>query len=245
MLIALSDTEELQLRGRIDRLDLCRDEKKLYVKIIDYKSGSTSFDLAALYYGLQLQLVVYMDAALEMEQRRNPELDVVPAGIFYYNIQDPLVDKKEPMTAEEIEQQILRQLRMNGLVNSELDVIRHMDRDIETQSDVIPVSLKAGLIQESRSSVASSKRFGQLKSYVNQKLQAAGQEILKGGASLAPYKQGTRTACDYCPYHAVCGFDTKTAGYGYRRLKSIKPEEVWEELAAEEQKTERKPDNGS
>lgn len=245
MRIALSDTEELQLRGRIDRLDLCRDEKKLYVKIIDYKSGSTSFDLAALYYGLQLQLVVYMDAALEMEQRRNPELDVVPAGIFYYNIQDPLVDKKEPMTAEEIEQQILRQLRMNGLVNSELDVIRHMDRDIETQSDVIPVSLKAGLIQESRSSVASSKRFGQLKSYVNQKLQAAGQEILKGDASLAPYKQGTRTACDYCPYHAVCGFDTKTAGYGYRRLKSIKPEEVWEELAAEEQKTERKPDNGS
>lgn len=253
MRIALSGTEELQLRGRIDRMDLCRDEKKLYVKIIDYKSGSTSFDLAALYYGLQLQLVVYMDAALEMEQRRHPELDVEPAGIFYYNIQDPLVDKKEPMTAEEIEQQVLRQLRMNGLVNSELEVIRHMDRDIETQSDVIPVSLKAGLIQESRSSVASSKRFGQLKRYVNRKLQTAGQEILQGTAALSPYKQGTRTACDYCPYHPVCGFDTKTAGYGYRRLKSIKPEEVWAELEAEsrveaveaEQQTERKLENGS
>ena len=64
MRIGLSEDEELQLRGRIDRMDLCRDEDHVYVKIIDYKSGTTSFDLAALFYGLQLQLVVYMDAAV-------------------------------------------------------------------------------------------------------------------------------------------------------------------------------------
>ena len=72
MRIRLSEDEELWLKGRIDRLDLCRDEDLVYVKIIDYKSGSTSFDLAALYYGLQLQLVVYMDAALEMTERGEP-----------------------------------------------------------------------------------------------------------------------------------------------------------------------------
>ena len=234
MRIALSPDEELQLRGRIDRMDLCEDGGTLYVKIIDYKSGGTSFDLAALYYGLQLQLVVYLDAALEMEERKNPGKEVVPAGIFYYNIQDPLVEKKEAMTPEEIEQQILRQLRMNGLVNRELEVIRHLDREIETQSDVIPVALKAGLIQESRSSVASGKRFEQLKSYVNRKLRTAGRDILEGDTSLKPYKQSTRTACDYCPYHAVCGFDTKTAGYGYRKLKALKPEEIWKELGTED-----------
>ncbi len=234
MRIALSPDEELQLRGRIDRMDICEDGGTLYVKIIDYKSGGTSFDLAALYYGLQLQLVVYLDAALEMEERKNPGKEVVPAGIFYYNIQDPLVEKKAAMTPEEIEQQILRQLRMNGLVNRELEVIRHLDREIETQSDVIPVALKAGLIQESRSSVASGKRFEQLKSYVNQKLRTAGRDILEGDTSLKPYKNSARTACDYCPYHAVCGFDTKTAGYGYRKLKALKPEEIWEELGTED-----------
>ena len=55
----------LNLRGRIDRMDVFEDEDKVYVKIMDYKSGSTSFDLALLYHGLQLQLVVYMDAALK------------------------------------------------------------------------------------------------------------------------------------------------------------------------------------
>ena len=80
MRIRLSEDEKLQLKGRIDRLDLCEDEEHIYVKIIDYKSGSTSFDLAALYYGLQLQLVVYMDAALEMQERKNPGKEAVPAG---------------------------------------------------------------------------------------------------------------------------------------------------------------------
>ena len=80
MKIALSQDEALYLKGRIDRLDLCEDETHVYVKIIDYKSGSTSFNLAAMYYGLQLQLVVYMDAAMEMEERRRPDKDVVPGG---------------------------------------------------------------------------------------------------------------------------------------------------------------------
>lgn len=241
MRITLSEDEELQLRGRIDRMDLCEDEEHVYVKIIDYKSGATSFDLAALYYGLQLQLVVYMDAALEMEERNHPEKGTIPAGIFYYNINDPLVDKQEGMTAEEIDQQILRQLRMNGLVNSGLDIIHHLDRDIRKESDVIPVAMKDGYVQESRSSVASTRRFEDLRRFVKRRLEAAGQDILRGNVDLKPYKQSVRTACDYCPYHAVCGFDTKTAGYGYRRLKGLKPEDIWAEISP----AEEEENNGS
>ncbi len=65
------------------------------MKVIDYKSGNTSFDLLALYHGLQLQLVLYMNAAMELEQRNHPDKQVVPAGIFYYNIKDPVVEKVE------------------------------------------------------------------------------------------------------------------------------------------------------
>lgn len=102
MKIRLSEDEELLLKGRIDRLDLCEDEKHVYVKIIDYKSGNTSFDLAALYYGLQLQLVVYMDAALKWKNGKSGKT-AVPAGIFYYNIKDPMIKKEGEMTPEEIE----------------------------------------------------------------------------------------------------------------------------------------------
>ena len=230
MRISLSKEEALHLRGRIDRLDLCEDGQQVYVKIIDYKSGSTSFDLLALYYGLQLQLVVYMDAVLEMTGRQYPDKDVVPAGILYYNIADPLVQKSGQQDPEEIDGEILRKLRMNGLINSELTAIRHLDHTIEKESDIIPVVLKDGAVQEGKSSVANRERFQALRTFVHEKLKESGREILDGEIGVEPYKNGTRTACDYCPYHAVCGFDKKTSGFGFRRWRPKKSEEIWEEL---------------
>ena len=235
MKIALSESEALHLRGRIDRMDVCEDGGKVYVKIIDYKSGSTSFDLLALYYGLQLQLVVYMDAVTEMAQHHYPDKEIVPAGILYYNIADPLAEKKGQPDPEKIDAEILKKLRMNGLVNSELDVVRHLDRTIEKESDVIPVVLKDGEVQAGRSSVANRERFARLSQFVHRKLKEAGQKILDGEIGVAPYKNGQRTACDYCPYHAVCGFDRKTSGYEFNRWKNRKTEEIWEEICREQQ----------
>ncbi|MEY8352439.1 helicase-exonuclease AddAB subunit AddB [Lachnospiraceae bacterium 54-53] len=243
MRLPLSKEEAIHLRGRIDRLDMCEDEEAVYVKIIDYKSGNTAFDLTALYYGLQLQLVVYMDAALEMEERRRPDKPVVPAGIFYYNISDPVVEKEGEMTGEEISSRILKQLRMNGLVNSDLNAISHLDHEIETESDVIPVALKNGIIQEARSSVAGGRRFDALRSFVREKLKAEGREILDGVIDVNPYKQGNRSACDYCPYHAVCGFDLKTGGYGYRKFGSLKSGEIWPVIEGEEEGGEENGDS--
>ena len=127
-----------------------------------------------------------MDAVTELEERKHPGKEVVPAGIFYYNIKDPLVDtdKENAETPEEIEKEILRQLRMNGLVNSDLAVISHMDRAIEKKSDVIPVALKDGMIQENYSSVASGRRFEILKNYVRRQLACSGREILDGNGAL-------------------------------------------------------------
>ncbi len=228
--IPLRGGESLNLRGRIDRLDTFEDEDHVYVKIMDYKSGSTSFDLALLYHGLQLQLVVYMDAALQRERQKKPGKEAIPAGIFYYHIDDPVVERPESDGAEAVEADILKKLRMNGLVNSSLDVISHLDREIGKESDIIPVVMNAGDVAVARSSVAGEDRFKKLSSFVNKSLKAMGEEILDGNAAVNPYKQGQRTACDYCPYHSICGFDLKTRGFGFRKFKSLKKEQIWAEI---------------
>ena len=186
-----------------------------------------------MYHGLQRQLVVYMDAALKLQESRHPGKQAVPARIFYYHIDDPVIDREDGMTDEEIEAGILRKLRMNGLVNISLDVINIWTgnrKGIILQS----VALKDGYVQELKSSVAGGKRFAHLTDYVNQKLREMGQEILDGNVAVDPYKQGNRTACDYCPYHSVCGFDLKTDGYGFRRFKPMKAQEIWKEIDQEE-----------
>lgn len=233
--ISLTGDEELHLRGRIDRMDVCEDGEQVYVKIIDYKSGSASFDLVALYYGLQLQLVVYLDAAMELTERRYPGREVLPAGILYYNIADPVIQKDGEPDSDQIDAKILKELRMNGLINSELEAIRHLDNSIETESDIIPVVLKNDEVNRSKSSVANREMFGHLRGFVHEKLRQQGMEILDGEIGVEPYKSGARTACDYCPYHAVCGFDKKTSGYEYRKLQNKKADAIWEELCQENQ----------
>jgi ATP-dependent helicase/nuclease subunit B len=222
----LSEEEEMHLRGRIDRMDVCVEQDSVYVKIIDYKSGNQNFDLAAVYHGLQLQLVVYLDAAMEMQQKENPDKEIIPAGILYYHIEDPIIDRKGEMTPEEISQKIIAELSMKGLVNSDENVIRMMDREFEKSSDVIPVSKVASGEFSKNASIASTAQFKTISDYVNQKITAMGHEIVDGVIAVNPYESEKADACKYCSYHSVCGFDEKISGFNKRRIVKQEQEEV-------------------
>ena len=78
-------------KGKIDRIDTYENDDKVYVKVTDYKTGQKSFDIVSFYHGLQMQLPVYMNAAMENEKKHHPEKEIIPAGVFYYKIQDPLI----------------------------------------------------------------------------------------------------------------------------------------------------------
>lgn len=228
--IALSDKERMRLQGRIDRIDVCEKDDRVYVKVIDYKSGGTSFDLLAFYYGLQLQLVVYLNAAMEMERRIHKDRQVIPAGILYYHIQDPLLKTDGEEEPEEIERDILRKLRPDGLVSDDGDILENLDKHLEKTSDVIPVSLNRDGTPSRFSHTASQEQFEQLSAYVSRKLSELGGRILDGEIEAAPYQRDAGGACDYCAYRAVCGMDARTFAAQARRLKEYSPEEIWEKL---------------
>ena len=221
MKIRLSEDEELLLKGRIDRLDLCEDEKHVYVKIIDYKSGNTSFDLAALYYGLQLQLVVYMNAAMELESRKHPDKEIVPAALLYYHIDDPTIETPVELTQEQINEEILTKLRMNGVVNSDPAVVERLDRFLQDKSKVIPVEKKKDGSFSARSGILSREELQVVSAYVDTKIRQIGREILDGKIAANPYEKGNEEACTYCAYKKVCGFDGSIPGYEKRQLEDL------------------------
>ncbi len=224
--VELSEQEKMHLQGRIDRIDIAEDGEKVYVKVIDYKSGNRRFDLAALYYGLQLQLVVYMNAALEMEAGKHPGKEAVPAALLYYHIEDPTVEASSPLTDEEINQQILSKLRMGGVVNGEPDIIERLDAAMQEKSDVIPVERKKDGALSARSSVMSREELQVVSDYVNYKMRSIGREILQGRIALDPYEKGTSQACAFCAYRKVCGFEESLPGYEKRELKDLGREEA-------------------
>ena len=217
----LSDEEKMNLRGRIDRVDTYEENDKVYVRIIDYKSGNTSFSLLNLYHGLQLQLVVYMNAAMELVGKKHPDKQVEPAGIFYYHVKHPMVDGMGSESDEEIRGALLEQLKLNGLVNENPEVYRGMDAELAGSSTVIPVGLKADGSLKATSKVASAEDFAVISEYVNKKITETGKRIFSGDVAMRPYQLDKQSGCDYCPYHAVCGFDTRLPGHGYRKLESV------------------------
>ena len=217
----LSEEEKMNLRGRIDRVDTYENDDKIYVRIIDYKSGNTSFSLLNLYHGLQLQLVVYMNAAMELVGKKHPDKQIEPAGIFYYHVKHPMVDGVGNESDEEIRGALLEQLKLNGLVNENPEVYREMDTELAGSSTVIPVGLKADGSLKAASKVASAEDFSVISQFVNKKITETGQRIFAGDVAMKPYQLDKQSGCDYCPYHAVCGFDSRLPGHGYRKLDSM------------------------
>lgn len=219
--VDLSEDEKMHLQGRIDRIDVSEDAEHVYVKVIDYKSGNRKFDLAALYYGLQLQLVVYMNAAMEMESRKHPDKEIVPAALLYYHIDDPTIETPVELTDEQINEQILAKLRMNGVVNSDSEVVERLDRYMQDKSVVIPVEKKKDGSFSARSGVLSREEMQLISSYVDAKIRSIGREILDGKIAANPYEKGNEEACTYCAYKKVCGFDGSIPGYEKRQLEDL------------------------
>lgn len=216
--------------GKIDRVDTCEDGDCVYVKVIDYKTGSKSFDVTALYHGLQLQLMVYMDAALQMEQKKHPEKEILPAGIFYYRIQDPLIDR--PKEGEE-QESILKELKPDGMISLEKEVLEHLDHCMVGESSVIPVKYnKNGSLSKS-SKAASAQDFYLMMKYAVNKVEEIRQKILSGDVKVNPYRRGTETSCDYCSYRQICGFDTKMEGYRYREIEAMSVDKVIQAMKGE------------
>ncbi len=216
--------------GKIDRLDISREGDKVYVKVIDYKSGRTDFSLEKIYHGIQLQLVLYMDAALAAEKEKHQGCEVIPAGMFYYHIEDPVL---QPLSEDaRLEDAVVSRLKMDGLVHADQDVSSRIDRTGRT----LPVTFNqdGSLSRRSMSYVAGREQFASLIRHVRQKMEDSLEKIMEGHCEASPYRLGSENACEYCPMKGACGFDLRIPGYRFRTLRKMDAEEVWRRIEAGE-----------
>lgn len=214
--------------GKIDRIDTCEDEEKVYVRVTDYKTGMKAFDITSFYHGLQMQLPVYLNAALRIEKKKHPDKEVVPAGIFYYRIQDPLVNRAD--TEEEVEKSILKELKLDGLINGEEAVVEHLEHGLSGTSVLFPIGRNKDGSLSQKSRALAPEEFNTVLAYTEQKEKDLKAEMYGGEAAAAPYEMGNATACDYCACRDICGFDQRIGGYGYRALEKYSVEEAVEKM---------------
>lgn len=236
------DKEKQTYIGRVDRIDTMETEENIYVKIVDYKTGKKDLSLSDLYYGLQLQLMVYLRAAVDKQTRRSKKM-VIPAGVLYYHIEDPFVTSR--LDFEEKRTYLLNELLMRGLVNEEDPVLPSLDATLtgeegtlaaSAKSLVVPVGTKKDGMLKKNAATITTENFKELIDFTERKLQEIGVQIGAGETSVHPYQKADSMkscACDYCNYHGICGFDAKLAGNSYRKIWPKTNDDVFSEIHRE------------
>ena len=209
--------DNIEIIGKIDRLDIGQNEEGEFIRIIDYKSSEKNIDLNQMMAGTQIQLLTYIDA---ISQEQNKE----PAGVLYYNLIEPIIQSSKNLTDEEIEEKIRKSFRMKGLILADIKVIKMMDKSMEKgASNIIPVYIdKEGNISKNRSSIVTKEQFSNLQKMIRKIIKQISNEILDGKIDIEPtYDKGTKaSSCKYCEYKTVCAFNPSINKYQYLQNKS-------------------------
>lgn len=223
IVIELPNNLKITIVGRIDRVDVFSHNGNKYIKIIDYKSGDLKFSLSDVFLGMQMQLLLYLNAFIKNGKKlfdKDFEGKLLPGGIFYFNIKDPLLELDEEVSNDIVEKLILKQFKMSGIVSENIEIVKAMDQNISGHSEIIPAYIKKtdGNFG-ANSSTATDEKFEELESFVNEKIKQIAKEIFGGLIKVNPYKKGTKTGCDYCKYSSICQFDIIDKPNRYKILK--------------------------
>ncbi len=217
----------LILKGVIDRVDGWEHDGKLYLRVVDYKSGKRAFKLDEIWHGLNLQLLIYLFALEGSSFGSN----TVPAGALYIPTRDSIENASRDIDPAELADNQNKKLRRSGIVLDDSDVIGAMERNISGRARFLPVKyLKDGSV-DANSSVASLERLGKLRRLVERRLSQLADALLGGDIEAHPGCGSSGVSvCRFCDFKQACHFDPTNGKDREHFLASISKKKVWELL---------------
>ncbi|PKG25473.1 helicase-exonuclease AddAB subunit AddB [Niallia nealsonii] len=232
----LKNGRKMDLVGRIDRVDKGEVDNEMFLRVIDYKSSAHELNMNEVYYGLSLQMLTYLDLIITNSSLL-VDKEAHPAGVLYFHVHNPMLASKKILTLEEIEEELLKKFKMNGLMLGEEKVINLMDVTLEKgDSAIVPAGLKTDGTLTKRSKVATKEEFRYLQRFVRNKYVEIGNSITEGNVDIAPYRLKEKTPCTFCAFKSVCQFDETLETNQFRPLVSYSKEEALELIKREAEK---------
>lgn len=220
----------LTLTGIADRVDGWVHDGKLYLRVVDYKTGKKEFTLSDIWYGMNLQMLLYL-FTLEKFGEQRYGMEVVPAGVLYVPAFHKNMVGKDNMTDEEIAAQQQKKHLRSGLLLNDEAVLQAMEAGSEYEFLPIAVKKRGSSVPDA---LATAEQLGLLAGHIEQTLQKLAAELGGGSIAAAPgFKSRQDNACSYCQYKEMCGFEDGERGEHCRHMKNLPTEQVWTMMEGE------------
>ena len=226
------DGVTVSISGFVDRVDGWVHDGRLYLRVVDYKTGRKSFDLTELWNGMGLQMLLYL-FTLEEKGKALYNMDVAGAGVLYLPARDAVAAGSRAMDGAERKRQVDAQLRRRGILLDDPEVIAAMEELGEDGPRFLPVRVnRAGAI--TGEALVSAQRLGKLAAHTRRVLEDIGRELAAGNINADPFWRGPdHNACQWCDYAAACHFEEGRGSDCRRWLPALKGEEFWQAVEGE------------
>ena len=222
---------QLRIGGKVDRVDGWVRDGKLYLRVVDYKSGRKAFDLSAVRMGLDIQMLLYL-FTLEKEGKQRFGMDIEPAGVLYLPARDEILSAERSVTADQLRAQRDKELRRTGLLLSEPEVLQAMEHEALKSPRFLPVRVNRD--GDVSGSLASAAQLGQLGRYVEQLLHQIAREVRDGNIDADPCcRSEDDSFCKYCDWADACHFQDGRDGDHLHYILPVKPEDFWRQVEEE------------
>lgn len=223
---------ELRVGGKVDRVDGWLRDGKLYIRVVDYKSGKKSFDLSAVRMGLDIQMLLYL-FALEKTGAARFGAQIEPAGVLYLPARDEVLSTRRNISPEELRAEREKQLRRSGLLLAEPQVLQAMEHEALKSPRYLPLRVnKSGDLS---GSLASAAQLGKLGQYVDKLLRDIAGEIRGGNIDADPCCHSEEDSpCRYCDWAPACHFQEGRDRDRLNYILPVKPQDFWREIEGKE-----------
>lgn len=216
--------DKLILTGIADRVDGWEHDGKLYLRVVDYKTGKKEFSLSDVWYGMGLQMLLYLFTLEKCGQELYGK-EVIPAGVLYVPAFDKAVVSQSDLSDEDIAAAKAKQHLRSGLILQDDAVINAMEAGEDQQYIPVTVKKRGSSVPEA---LATAEQMGLLARHIDDTLRELAKE-LRGGSILADpyYKTQQKNACMYCDYYNACYFEDGRHGDTRRYLPNLPATRVW------------------
>lgn len=216
----------LAVSGYVDRVDGWVHRDRLYLRVVDYKTGKKSFSLTDVWHGLELQMLLYL-FTLEDWGKGLYGRDVVSAGVLYLPARDLILAGNRGMTEEEVRRAADKELLRTGMLLDDQEVLSAMEHLSGLQGRFLHLKRNKDKLLVGEV-LASAEQWGKMRRHVEGILRSIAREIGQGRVDADPWRRGNGLDyCQWCDYRQCCHFEEEQ-GDRFRYLYSVKEKEFWE-----------------